>query len=105
MVWGGSVRGDEIDVLVFLACYLHKAVCHRHLCGFLLLCGEVEIAAFPADCLLENERDIGMSGLNSLNEGEKALIDHFCIRIREGIEDIGVHIGSGEGLCEIALEF
>ena len=104
MVIGCGVRVDVIDILVFFHGNLHETVGHLHLCGFLIVGSRIEVPVFPVDSLLENKGNVGMGGLDCLNEGEEALFDLLRSRIREGVEDIGIHIRRGQGLGEIGLE-
>ena len=104
MVLGRGVGMDVIDILVFLACYLHQAVHHFDPGRLGKVCLLVEVTPFPVDGMLENQRFSGVGSLDFLDEGEESLTDLFRCRIGECVENECIHICCCEDIGEIVLE-
>ena len=95
---------DVVDILILLACFLHKLLCHLELCCLVLLVCLIEVSSFTIDGLLENERNLRMSCSELLDEWEESLVDHLCIRIGECIKYESIYLGVAEDVSEILLE-
>ena len=94
-----------VSVLVLLAGFLHHQLRHFHFVRLLSVNVCIEIPPLPVKRFYENEGHIGFYGLNGLDEGEESLLNQFRRWVGEGIEDVGIHIGSGgKSLSEIGLE-
>ena len=94
---------DEVDVLVFLDCFLHKFLSHSLFLAFLVGSAEAEVAALAVDCLLEYERLARVCRLDFFDEREESFFNHLCVRIREAVEDECVNVSVAEHVCEIWL--
>ena len=73
VVFGSSIGClDVVDILILLASLLHKLLRHLELCCLVLLVCLVKVPSFTIDGLLEDERDLRMSGSELLDEWEES---------------------------------
>ena len=81
------VRGDEIDIFVFLPVFLAEynlsedLLGHVHLVLLPLVYRETEIPALAVDGLLEDEWLARMGGHHSVYERNESLLNHLGIRV------------------------
>ena len=94
-------------MLIFLLGFFYEGDAAVDPVLFFLLVGGVEVAALAVDGALEDDRNIGMRGLDGLDEGEEPLFDLFDGGVGEGVDNecVDVRPGNdpGEALLELAV--
>ena len=90
-----------IDILILLARDVHEAVGHIHLGLLCLVHRLVEVSLLSIDSMLEDKRFARVSRLKFLDEREESFLNLLRCRIRERIENEGVHIRIHESISEV----
>ena len=86
MFFISGVRDNVIDIFVLLDSDSHQTVGHLHFCSFLPFQNMIKRASFTIDGLLENNRNIGVCGLNYFNKWEQSFFYILRVRIGKHVE-------------------